>query len=202
MIRKKKKKSGNSVPLHREQRCELLVSMMVANVYLLPRPCPWESWVEPAGTSLEGSKSAEVMSQLWGVWTRVNIAGLRRLSLERLAPKVGPWLANNFLHCYKTFPKQEGLNVLQLLVQTMRLLLNTWFPSASLRFWYMLGRGALRNQPPGRAPRTEPLWSSPGGHTLHACHSSMGGGGRLGGRGGIQHGLCISTERERLEAWS
>lgn len=125
MIRKKKKKSGNSVPLHREQRCELLVSMMVANVYLLPRPCPWESWVEPAGTSLEGSKSAEVMSQLWGVWTRVNIAGLRRLSLERLAPKVGPWLANNFLHCYKTFPKQEGLNVLQLLVQTMRLLLNT-----------------------------------------------------------------------------
>lgn len=62
MIRKKKKKSGNSVPLHREQRCELLVSMMVANVYLLPRPCPWESWVEPAGTSLEGSKSAEVES--------------------------------------------------------------------------------------------------------------------------------------------
>ena len=54
--------------------------------------------------------------------------------------------------------------------------LDTCFPSGSLGFWCVLGRGCLRDQPPVKTLGTESLMSFPGHRLLLEESSSSEGG--------------------------
>ena len=53
-------------------------------------------------------------------------------------------------------------------------MLNTCFPSGSLKFRHMAGRGCLYNQPPVKSLGTASLMSFPGRqHFILCCHNSL-----------------------------
>ena len=74
---------------------------------------------------------------------RVNIAGLRLLSLERL---IGPWLASENLDLRRVPSILTGWLTVPRFVRAMWVMLNTCFLSGSLGFWYTLGKGYPRDQ--------------------------------------------------------
>lgn len=93
---------------------------------------------------------------------RFNNTGLRLLSWERLADKVGLWLSSgNFdfwriLIIHKMMPK--------LFLQTTCFIVNTRFPPRSLEFGCVLGRVCLRDQLPVKTFGAVSHTSFPGGY--------------------------------------
>lgn len=79
-------------------------------------------------------------------------------------------------------------------MQTIWLMPNTCFPSGSLGFWYVLGRGCLCDQPPVNTLVLDLKGASLVENVLHV----------LPQLGGMKHVLCVSLGRELLEAcaWS
>lgn len=58
----------------------------------------------------------------------------------------------------------------------MWFILNTYFPSGSLEFGYVLSRGGLHDKPPPiKALGTENLMNYPGKQHLTCCHNSLQG---------------------------
>lgn len=85
---------------------------------------------------------------------------------------------------------QEWLTVPKFLIETKRFVLNTCFPSASLRFGYTLDRGCLHDWLPIKTLIIESLRSLSGGHVSHLSQSVPWR---------IKHVLRDSTGRELLK---
>lgn len=69
---------------------------------------------------------------------RVNIAGLKLLSLERPTGKTGPCLVPEISEGFPSVLDKNGSLYLNYLEQTMCFMLNTRFPYGNLKFWYKL----------------------------------------------------------------
>lgn len=91
---------------------------------------------------------------------KIIIVVLKLPSFDSPACRVGPWLAFGNLDFWKTIPRTGsslGLNCL-----CKQYILNTCFPSGSLEYRYMLGRGCPWDQPPIKTLDTESLKGFPG----------------------------------------
>lgn len=81
-----------------------------------------------------------------GVWKearcakkKINIAGLKLVSLERPVCVIRPSLVYGISGNFPSFQCNNGSLRLNYLEQTLCFMLNTHFPSGSLKFLYMLG---------------------------------------------------------------
>lgn len=82
---------------------------------------------------------------------KVNTAGLRLLSLPSSACEVGPSPVSENLDLRRVLPFPKLIKVPtipNLFVQTKEFILNIYFTSGSLEFWYILGRRSLGDRPP------------------------------------------------------
>lgn len=70
---------------------------------------------------------------------RVNIAGLRLVSLQRPVCVIGPSLVHGISGNFPSFQGKNGSQCLNYLEQTLCFMLNRRLPSGSLKFLYMLG---------------------------------------------------------------